>query len=120
MEDANRTNDQAQAEIALELANSWCDDFPMSCITNDDEGLHTLFAERQRVEQDLTNMMEDRAADGTPLPPDRDFEDLYQVLNERYNTINRTMYISFAKSLQALPENGTERSLRHLSPQSGK
>ncbi len=123
MEEANQTNDQAQAEIALELAKSWCGDFPSSCIPDDDEGLHALFAECQRVEQDLTGMMEDRTADGTPLSPDRDFEDLYEVLNDRYNRINRAMYTSFANSLQQceLPgKDGTGRSLIRLYRQSMK
>ena len=59
MKDAQKTNAEAQAEIAIELAKSWCKDFPASCIADDDEGLHALQTERNRVEQDLNDMHDD-------------------------------------------------------------
>ena len=46
-------------------------------------------------------MMEDRAADGTPLDPKRDFEDEYQRLNQSYDDLNRTMFKRYIQFLDA-------------------
>ena len=46
-------------------------------------------------------MMEDRAFDGTPLDPKRDFEDEYQRLNQRYDDLNRTMFKRYIQFLDA-------------------
>jgi hypothetical protein len=100
-DEAVRTNAEAQAEIALALAKPWHPDFPGSCIASADDGLHALLSERNRVEGDLMDMTHDRAADGTPLSPNRDYEEQLQLANDRYNQLNRAMYTSFANSLQA-------------------
>ncbi len=40
--------------------------------------LHALLKQREGIEQDLYNMHADVAADGTPLDPQRDWENEYQ------------------------------------------
>jgi hypothetical protein len=63
--------------------------------------LHWLLLQRMSTERELTDMMEDRAADGTPLDPKRDFEDEYHTLNQRYDDLNRTMFKRYIQFLDA-------------------
>ena len=68
---AVKTNNEAQAEIARELAKPWHSDFPESCISPTNDGLRALWDERNHVESNLMDMTHDRAADGTTLSPSR-------------------------------------------------
>jgi hypothetical protein len=97
---AVKTNTEAQAKIARELAKPWHSDFPESCISPTNDGLRTLWDERNHAEGDLMDMPHDRAADGTTLSPNRDYEEQFQLANDRYNQLNRAMYTSFANSMQ--------------------
>jgi hypothetical protein len=76
-DEALQINTEAQAHLALELAKPWHSDFPERCISADNDGLHALLAERNRVEGDLNDMTSDQAADGTPLSPDRDYASIF-------------------------------------------
>ncbi len=90
---------QVRASIAHMLTlDKWLPDFKdhrIPSIRRDPQAhqeLHGLIQQRIQTEKELTDMMEDRAADGTPLDPKRDFEDDYQRLNQRYDDLNRTMF----------------------------
>jgi hypothetical protein len=61
--------------------------------------LTALLRQRNSVEQDLMNMLDDRAADGTPLNPKRDFEKDYERLNQQYDDLNRAMYECYLRYL---------------------
>jgi hypothetical protein len=74
---AVKTNTEAQAQIARELAKSWHSDFPESCISPTNDGLRALWDERNHVEGDLMDKTHDRAADGTTLSPNRDYEEQF-------------------------------------------
>jgi hypothetical protein len=43
-------------------------------------------------------MLDDKAADGTLLDPQRDYEAGYRVLSQRYNDLNRNMYTTYANA----------------------
>ncbi len=45
------------------------------------------------------NMLDDRAADGTPLDPKRDFEKDYERLNQLYKDLNRSMFECYLRYL---------------------
>jgi hypothetical protein len=61
--------------------------------------LTALLQQRNSVEQDLMNMLDDRAADGTPLNPKRDFEKDYERLNQQYDDLNRAMFECYLRFL---------------------
>ncbi len=63
--------------------------------------LHELLLQRIQTEKELPDMLDDRAADGTPLDPKRDFEDDYQRLNQLYDDLNRSMYTRYIQFLDA-------------------
>ena len=46
------------------------------------EQMHDLLTQRIRTEDDLMDMLHDRAADGSPLDPHRDFEKDYKRLDQ--------------------------------------
>jgi hypothetical protein len=57
--------------------------------------LTELMQQRESVERDLTDMLEDRAADGTPLDPTRNFDKDYERLNQLYDDLNRKMFTCY-------------------------
>jgi hypothetical protein len=54
---------------------------------------------RDRVETDLENLLDDVAADGTALDPNRDSEPEYQRLGTLCNNLNREMLAIYAQFL---------------------
>jgi hypothetical protein len=61
--------------------------------------LQALLQQRNKVDQDLTDMLEDRAPDGTKLDPKRNFEKEYERLNQLYDDTNRAMYECYLRFL---------------------
>lgn len=77
------------------------------------EQLNDLLQQRIRTEQDLLDMLSDRAADGSPLDPYRDFEQDYKRLDQLYTDLNRAMFTVYAQFLSQTP-----RTSRELPPPS--
>ena len=75
--------------------------------------LNDLLQQRIRTEQDLLDMLSDRAADGSPLDPYRDFEQDYKRLDQLYTDLNREMVTVYAQFLRDTP-----RTSRELPPPS--
>jgi hypothetical protein len=66
--------------------------------------LHALLAQRNAIEQDLSNMYSHVTADGTRLDPDRDsFEDEHQGHLSRLDSTHREMYSAYARFLDTSP-----------------
>ncbi len=65
--------------------------------------LKDLLTQRIRTEQDLLDMLSDRAADGSPLDPNRDFEQDYKRLDQLYTDLNRVMLTVNAQFLRDTP-----------------
>jgi hypothetical protein len=105
-------NIAAQAEIARELAQPWCSDFPAHCIPRDNYQLWDLVDERDTIERDLNYLSGNVALDGTLLDPNIDRDDEVNVLSDRYNNINRAMYTIFANTLQETALSVTSRASR--------
>ena len=62
---------------------------------------------------DLEDMLSDRAADGSPLDPGRDYQDEYHRLSLKYDDLNNAMYTVYATFLDKTP-----RSERKIAPPS--
>jgi hypothetical protein len=73
------------------------------------EQLHDLLTLRIRTEQDLMDMLQDKAADGAAVRPHRDFEKDYKRLDRLYTDINRAMYIIYTEFLRNTPLTYTQR-----------
>ncbi len=91
--------DYVRNNIANLLAHStWLPDFKehrIPSIQRNPQVHHELVAlmqQRAGVERDLMDMLEDRAADGTPLDPTRNFDKEYERLNQLYDDLNRAMF----------------------------
>jgi hypothetical protein len=56
-----------------------------------------LVAQRNKTEADLSDMVLDKAADGTLLDPNRDYEPAYQRLSSHINDFNRALYVIYAQ-----------------------
>jgi hypothetical protein len=56
------------------------------------EQLHEFRTQRVQAEGNLEDMLSDRAADGLPLDPNRDYKDEYRRLSQRYDDRNKAMY----------------------------
>jgi hypothetical protein len=67
-DEAVQINTEAQAQLALELAKPCHSELPESCMSSDNDGLHALLDERNRVERDLMDMTHDRAVQQTVRP----------------------------------------------------
>ncbi len=67
--------------------------------------LHELLLQRNRTEFSLNNMLDDKAADGTPLDPYRNFEDDYEILSQLHDDVNRAMFRIYINYLE--PAAGT-------------
>ncbi len=66
--------------------------------------LNVLLTHRNAIEQDLANLFDHVAVDGTRLDPDRgSFEDEYQALLASLETANRAMYVTYAMFLDTSP-----------------
>ena len=65
--------------------------------------LTNLMTQRTEVEKELMDMLSDIAADGTPLDPQRDFEDAYHSASARHNQRNRDMWGNFLRN--SMPRN---------------
>jgi hypothetical protein len=63
--------------------------------------LQELVQRRNRVESGLDNLLNDQAADGTPLSPNRDSEPEYLRLSALVQKINRSMLTIYAEYLGA-------------------
>ena len=55
--------------------------------------------EINRWDQDLHNMVHDEAASGSPLDPNRDYENEYQHATARLSACNRALYSIYANYL---------------------
>jgi hypothetical protein len=53
--------------------------------------LHKCLTHRLRTEVLLENVLSERAVYGSPLDPNRDFEDDYHRLSQQYDDLNRAM-----------------------------
>ena len=58
-----------------------------------------LVAQRTKTEADLSDMVLDKAADGTRLDPNLDYEPAYQRLSSHINDLNRALYVIYAQYL---------------------
>ena len=67
------------------------------------ERMHDLLTQRIRTEDDLMDMLHDRAADGSPLDPHRDFEKDYKRLDQLYTDINLAMFTVYTEFLRNTP-----------------
>jgi hypothetical protein len=76
-----------------------------------------LVAQRNKTEADLSDMLLDKAADGTPLDPNRDYEQAYQRLSSHVNDLNRALYVIYAQYLDrpSKPHQQPEESSAHLA-----
>ena len=76
-----------------------------------------LVAQRNKAEADLSDMVLDKAADGTLLDPNRDYEPAYQRLSAHINDLNRALYAIYAQYLDrpSKPYQQPEESSAHLA-----
>ena len=76
-----------------------------------------LVAQRNKTEADLSDMVLDKAADGTLLDPNRDYEPAYQRLSSHINDLNRALYVIYAQYLDrpSKPYQQPEESSAHLA-----
>jgi hypothetical protein len=58
-----------------------------------------MLAQRDRVERELENLMDDVDQDGNPLDPRRDTESTYEDLGSRVDHLNRAMFTDYVKLL---------------------
>jgi hypothetical protein len=58
---------------------------------------------RVNTEMELKDMLSDRATDGSPLDPHRDYQDEYHRLNQQCDDINNAMYTVYATFLDKTP-----------------
>jgi hypothetical protein len=72
------------------------------------EQLNDLLQIRIRTEQDLLDMLNDRAADGAPLDPYRDFEQDYKRLDQLYTDLNRAMVTVYTQFIRDTPPTSRE------------
>jgi hypothetical protein len=96
---------QVQAKITQSLQNqTWLRDFPKRYIPPRQHNekihdhLHQLLSQREHVELELTDMLDDKAADGTLLDPKPDYEAGYLSLSKRYDDLNRSMHTTYANA----------------------
>ena len=73
------------------------------------EQLHDLLTLRISTEKELMDMLQDKAADGSPLDPHRDYEKDYKRLDDLYTDINRAMLTVYTDFLRDTPLTSTER-----------
>ena len=76
-----------------------------------------LVAQRNKAEADLSDMVLDKAADGTLLDPNRDYEPAYQRLSSHIKDLNRALYVIYAQFLDrpSKPYQQPEESSAHLA-----
>jgi hypothetical protein len=75
--------------------------------------LRELLTHRVRLEVELENILSDRAADGSPLDPNRDYEDEYRSRSQQYDDLNIAMFTIYATFLDRTP-----RTSRNIAPSS--
>ncbi len=61
--------------------------------------MHDLTAQRDRWDADLHLMVHNKAADGPPLDPNRDYETEYQLASAQLNECDRSLYTIYADYL---------------------
>jgi hypothetical protein len=54
-----------------------------------------MLAQRDRVEQQLENLLDDVDRDGNPLDPRRDIESTYEELGSQVDNFNRAMFTEY-------------------------
>ncbi len=78
---------------------------------------------RDRIEADIHDMLDDRAADGTSLDPHRDYEAAYHALSARHNESNRRMWNIYAsmpdRPATVLPSPQQPTPAESTSPHNG-
>jgi len=77
------------------------------------EQLRELLTARVRTEVALEDMLSDRASDGSPLDPNRDYEDDFNRLSQQFEDLNIAMFTTYAIFLDTTP-----RTLRKIAPPS--
>lgn len=75
--------------------------------------LREFLTARVRTEVALEDMLSDRASDGSPLDPNRDYEDDFNRLSQQYEDLNIAMFTTYAIFLDTTP-----RTLRKIAPPS--
>jgi hypothetical protein len=70
--------------------------------------LNDLLTQRIRTEQDLLDMLSDRAAYGSPLDPNRNFEQDYKRLDQLYTDLNRAMLTVYAQFIRDTPPSSRQ------------
>ncbi len=58
-----------------------------------------MLAQRDRVERQLENLLDDVDQDGNPLGPRRDIESTYEDLGSQVDNFNRAMFTEYVKFL---------------------
>ncbi len=77
------------------------------------EQLRELLTARVRTQVALEDMLSDRASDGSPLIPNRDYEDDFNRLSLQYEDLNIAMFTTYAIFLDTAP-----CTLRKIAPPS--
>jgi len=77
------------------------------------EQLRELLTARVRTEVALEDMLSDRASDGSPLDPNRDYADDFNRLSQQFEDLNIAMFTTYAIFLDTTP-----RTLREIAPPS--
>ena len=60
-------------------------------------------------------MLSDRAADGSPLDPYRDFEQDYKCLDQLYTDLNRAMATVYAQFIRDTPPTSPTVAIVHIT-----
>ena len=78
---------------------------PLAKHTHVHDQLREFLRLRVNIEVELKMMLSDRATDGSPLDPDRDYQDEYHRLDQQYEDLNNAMYTVYAIFLDKTPQS---------------
>jgi hypothetical protein len=73
--------------------------------------MREFLTQRVQTTTDLLvdDMLSDRAADGSPLDPNRDYDDEFDRLCQQYTTLNKAMYTVYATFLDKTPTTSRQK-----------
>jgi hypothetical protein len=69
------------------------------------DDIRELRTQRVKITTDLDNMLSERAADGSLLDSNRNYDDEYDSLSAQYTSVNRAMYTIYATFLDKTPKS---------------